>query len=444
MTAQHYYRRVIGRLSNCFQFSHYVVASGKDVADTTTKTAFPAVAEPVHRLGDLTCERALQVHVPVIGAHSQSVLMPIDIEVYMGDAHFQLYENAAAQHSLFLQSLPLIRFAEKLFRSKGMPYLLDYTPSGAHLLFQNRLGYRATEAVRSIGALEEDLIAACRYTDPSDIRRREGVSLEAARVFSGLGRLAEYVALQAMAVFKGNESEGRLPVVISDVKDRCLNFDNSWSEGSPFMRCIRSPFSLHRKNQEIYRRTDQPPLVDVVGAYFDGNAANEETDMDVIGRCMWNLDQAANHACRFTGYIPCSNETLIDFIEEYKKTDLYLWHQDFDRQGDLAPGAAIVAARRESRIGERTRATLDNPNPAALQPKKMIDLVHDFLINACWDGRHIANILRDLYKTPAYNWGQDFSRYPADEKANFWVRTFGAVTLWKTGKLNVPHARSAD
>ena len=35
---------------------------------------------------------------------------------------------------------------------------------------------------------------------------------------------------------------------------------------------------------------------------------------------MWDLEKAANHAQKFSGFIPCSNETLIDFIHEYKFT----------------------------------------------------------------------------------------------------------------------------
>ncbi len=71
------------------------------------------------------------------------------------------------------------------------PYLLDYTPSGGHILFQNILGYRATKELMNIGYLENDLIKACNFIDKNDIRRQFGVSLDAARIFSGLGKSAE-------------------------------------------------------------------------------------------------------------------------------------------------------------------------------------------------------------------------------------------------------------
>ena len=53
-------------------------------------------------------------------------------------------------------------------------------------------------------------------------------------------------------------------------------------------------------------------------------------------------------------------------------------------------------------------------------------------------GRNLfANILRDIYQNPSFNWTQDFFKYPAEEKANFWARTYSAVALWETGRLRV-------
>ena len=437
MNAQEYYHRVIDRLKNCYQFSHYVVAAGHELVAQGIDPAFPATAEPVQQLENLTLQKGFQVHIPIVGERSQSVLMPIDFEIFLAEENHKLYANPLTQKEYFDQTLSVIRFLENLFRSRGMPYLLDFTPSGAHILFQNLLGYRATAELQKIGSLEEDLVSACNYIDANDIRRWYGISPAAALVFSGLGKIAEYIALLTMEAFKENTSNGLLPVTISDVQHRCLNFDNSWSEGSPFMRSIRSPFSLHKKNQEKYGKYNQPPLVDVVGTYFDGYKADEEPNINVILACMWDLEKAANHAQRFSGFIPCSNETLIDFIGEYKSSDLYGFHQDFDGQEDIPRGLALDYAKNEGSIPDWTRNILYFPNPAALQPQKMLGLVYDFLIHAQWKPKHIANVLRDIYQNPAYNWTQDFIRYPAEEKANFWARTYSAVVLWQTDRLCV-------
>ena len=81
------------------------------------------------------------------------------------------------------------------------------------------------------------------------------------------------------------------------------------------------------------------------------------------------------------------------------------------------------------------RHILHQPNPMALQPKNMLGFVYDLLIYADWRPRHIANVLRDFYIDPRYGWGIDFFKYPAEEKANFWARTFSSLALWKTGRL---------
>jgi hypothetical protein len=414
-----------------------VIATGNELVAEGCDPAFPALAEPVSQLERFTLQRGFQVHLPVVGERSQSVLMPIDFEIFLAGENHKLYTDKETQKKLFGQAVPVSRFLENLFRSRGIPYLLDYTPSGGHILFHNLLGYRATEELKKLGFLESDLIQACNYINPNNIRRWHGISLDAARVFSGLGKLAEYTALLTMEAFKSNENKGLFPVTIADSYDRCINFDNSWCEGSPFMRSIRSPFSLHKKNQEKYGKYHQPPLVDVIGTYFDGKNANEKPDMDFILDCMWDLEKAADYAQRFSGFIPCSNETLIDFVREYESSDLYLFHQDFDNQEDIPQGHALEYAKKEENIPEWTRNILNFPNPSALQPQKLMGFVYDFLINAKWKPKHIANILRDIYQNPIFKWTQDFFVYPAEEKANFWARTYSAVALWKAGKLNV-------
>lgn len=437
MNAQEYYHQVIDRLRNCYQFGHYVIGAGEELAGESQDPLFPSIAEPVADLDRLTLQRGLQVHLPIIGENSQSVLMPLDIEIFLGPENGTLYTDKTTQRDLFKLTIPCFQFIEKLFQQKGMPYLLDYTPSGGHILFQNVLGYRATEEVGRIGFVEEDLVKACNHIDLYDIRRWYGVSIEAASVFSGLGRLAEYLALLTMKEFRDNPVEGLLPVTISDSLDRCINFDNTWSEGSPFMRAIRSPFSLHKKNQEKYGNHDQQPLVDVIGTYFDGKTALGTDNVETVIDCMWDLEKAADHSRQFSGYIPCANETLIDFINEYRSSDLYLFHQDFDGQENIERGQALEYARQEEHLPDWTRQVLYSPNPAALQPKNLIGFIEDFLIHAQWQPKHIGNILRDLYQNPSFNWTQDFFKYPAEEKANFWARTYSAVALWKRGRLTV-------
>ena len=97
---------------------------------------------------------------------------------------------------------------------------------------------------------------------------------------------------------------------------------------------------------------------------------------------------------------------------------------------------ATEELKKEENIPDWTGNILYFPNPSALQPKK-IGVVYDFLIHANWKPKQIENILRDMYQNPSFNWTQDFFKYPAEEKANFWAKTYSSVALLKTGRISV-------
>lgn len=437
MNAQEYYSHVLNKIEHCFRYSHYIVATGNELVAEGYDAAFPALAAPVEKLAELTLERGLQIHIPLIGRDSLSVLMPLDFEIFLGDDNFRLYTDLKSQRHYFKQIIPVTRYIEQVLISKGMPYLLDFTPSGGHILFQTLLESPAAQELKKIGYLEGDLVTACNYIDPGDIRRINGISLDSARVFSALGKLAEYIAMLTMQAFADNEAMGLYPVTISDSVEHCINFDNTWNEGSPFMRSIRSPLSLHKKNIEKYAQHEYGPLVDVIGTVFDGIHLDQESDLDYLIECMWDLEKALRHAERFSGDIPCADDSLLGLLDEYMASDLYAFHLEFESQTEYARGAALEAARREEKIPDWCRNILAFPNPAALQPDKLIGFVYDFLIHGGWKPKHIANILRDLYQNPSYGWTQDFYKYPSEEKANFWARAYSAIALWKTGELKI-------
>ncbi|MCX7970355.1 MAG: hypothetical protein N3A57_02145 [Negativicutes bacterium] len=437
MDEQQYYRTVLDKMEKCFQFSDYVVATGEELVAEGADPAFPAITRSSRELAGLTVERQLQVHIPVIGANSQSVLTPLDFEIYLGEQQHQLYTDKQSQKQYFEQTVPVIDWIKQLLTRRGMPFLLDYTPSGGHILWHNLVDYRYAQEIMKIGYLEEELIVQCQRRIAGDWRRHNGVSWQAASVFSGLTRLADYLALLTIDHFSrqpGN-SPG-LPVAISDSEERCINLDNSWCEGSPYMRSIRSPFSLHKKNRERFGQRQAPPLVDVIGGYFDGVAMHGEITPAEAVECMWDLKRAAEHADRFSGYIPCANDSLIDFIAEYRASDLYQFHCEFDRQDSLQPGEALYRAERDGRLSAQSRRIINKPNPLAVQPYYMRRLTYDLVVGVGWAPTHVANLLADLYLSDEPRWTQDFRQaYPAAEKAGFWARIFSALALWQTGKI---------
>lgn len=429
MEPREYYRRVLDKIKKCFEHSGCAISIEKELISEGYPKDFPKLITSKKNLDYLTLERGFQIHLPIIGEGCQTVLCPMDFEIFLGEDQEKLYTDKETQKAYFKQTLPIIEYIINIFKERSMPFLLDYTPSGGHLLFHVDVNSRAGKALQSIGSVEKGMMESSL---------KHGITEKAMLTFSGITRLAEFVALKTVIAFKDNEAEGNLQVNVSDSAEKCINIDNSWCEGAPHTRSIRSPFSLHKKNIEKYKKVGEAPLVDVVGGYFDGRNYFCEASVDTVIDCMWDLEKAAEWSASFTGTIPFANDSMVKCVEEYKNSGLYKYHKDFDITEDIPEGKALEYARNEKSVPDWARDILYNPNPRALQPVNMIGFIHDFVISAKWKPRHVANIMRDLYMDSTFEWVQDFvDSSPADEKANFWVRTFGAIAYWQKGQLKI-------
>jgi len=432
-----YYKNVFPQLEAAFSISDYIIVNEKTIIkEYGADPHFPSLTFDKDKLYHMTAERGFQVHIPAIG--SQAVLAPLDYELFLSREQKYLFVSKESHKQYFAKIWPVIQFIKDIFLKRKMPFILDYTAAGGHILFYTPLHQESSKALAEIGALEEGLIRICNEAKGTlDYRVKDQVPLETAKVFSGITRIAEYIALFTMKEFRANMRTGKLPVMISDAEMNCINIDNSWCEGSPRFRSIRSPFSLHKKNWEKFKYKHDP-LCDVIGMHYNGEEAIGINELDHVIDCMWDLGKAAEYAKTFTGYIPNCNNTLIDFINEYKRSELYEMHKDFDETYDNEPGMALHYAKQIQGLTDITRWMLHWPNPMCLQPINLINFVREFVIQHKWKPRHVANILRDVYADPTYNWSDDFyNEYPSDEKANFWARTYAALAYIEAGWMRI-------
>ena len=67
MLPQDYYNQVFDGLSNCFEPYDFFIATGIELEAEGADPAFPAIVAPLEHLAHYTIERALQVHLPIIG-----------------------------------------------------------------------------------------------------------------------------------------------------------------------------------------------------------------------------------------------------------------------------------------------------------------------------------------------------------------------------------------
>lgn len=438
MNAQEYYRRVFPALDRSFAGTGHVLAAGHELAGHGWDAHGLLVSvEPRDQLWKLTAEWGLQAYLPVLGAGSERVLMPLDFEISLNAENHLLYGDRAAQRDLFRRYLlPVAVWLERFFRERNLAFLMDLTPSGGHILFWVERGTPAWEAVASIGHLEPDLAAAYAFRDPEDIKRRNGVAADAGLVFSGLGRLTEYIGYKLM---EESPEIDDLPVTFCDSAPKSVNFDISWAGDPLYMRVIRSPFSLHRKNIEKYGRKDQPPLVDVLRSSWDGKVWQQAEDWDELLAAMWDLDRAAAHAAHWCGAIPPATPSLVDLVVEYKESGLGEFHRAFDKAEPPERGEALAKLRTLKTLSVDARAILAQPYPALLQPFRLRSFIGELVTRRRMAPARVGALVRDFYEDPAQkHWGEmNWFKNPSATKANFYARLFAGLKLWETDKLKV-------
>lgn len=395
-------------------------------------------------LQERSCQRGYEVFLPIVGRNNDTLLAPFDYEVFLEGQNHKIYTEKEFQQEILLHHIkPLSDILEKLCMANHLPYLLDYTPSGFHQLFLLRRGTRAWDALVAIGCLEGEMERFIATVDADDVKRKVPVDREIALAFSGLGKIADYLSLQLVQLY--NAAALTLPATVCDSAPQCINIDQSWAGDSAIMRCLRSPASAHRKNNDKYGLS-RDPLVDVIYSQFDGHirtslnrltlrvekASPAETDLAAIIAAMWDVEQASRISSRYSGSIPEATDALADFVERYKQSPLYLFHQDFEHKENLRPGEGLYRFFHDPRLSMDVHNMLYQPVPTFLQPMSLRRFVKNCL-EAGWHPKHIGNGIHDIYVQNPFPF--PFHKYPPETKANFYARIFSALALIEQGNM---------
>ena len=428
MDIREYYSKVFDKLQNSFGDSHYVLAYGSDLRirdiaqgrEPREEAALPVVVEPIGNLKDLTHTWGLEVFIPVVSHNSKSVLSVLDYEIYLDDPN-RLYASKDSQWHYFHNYIgPVSEFIAGKLEEYNIPYMCDMTPSGGHFLFWVDEGTKEWKELAKLGTLEEDLIHAYNYYDQDDLKRNPKIKLEAGYVYSGLGKIWEYICRQTQKNVRVGSKE--MPLTMSSEENKCVNLDISQYADPAYMSIIRAPFSAHKIRTKVI--PEAHPLVDVVMWHYDGKEKMGEMEFEYLIDCMWDCDMAIAHAEQFSGHIPHANEGLIGLIEEYKASDLFKYHEFFYQEPDLERQEAFSKAMKDEKISEKTRSVLEHPNPRAKDPKALTKFVAD-LIECGWHPKHIGNLVADLYEQEEHVWnGDNWFKYPSRTRANFWARVY--------------------
>ncbi|NUM37197.1 MAG: hypothetical protein HUU50_21850 [Candidatus Brocadiae bacterium] len=449
MDILNYYQKIWPVTKNCFSsHARFFIATHKQelLARGWNPNTHPLVEvlelpenlDMPNFLQERTCHDGYEVFLPIVGRNNNTVLFPFDCEIFLDNENHKIYTDRSFHNNMLENHIkPVCDLLETQLMQHNIPYIIDYTPSGFHLLFLAQRNTSAWQELAKIGYLEEEMQKFISTQDSNDVKRKVLVDQETALVFSGMGRLAEYLCL--LLFKKYNMQKPSIPAAVCDSIPRCINLDLSWAGDSAIMRCMRSLAGAHRKKYDRYNVPGEP-LVDVIYSYYDGkerlslkqgssqvaSTSIGETNISHIIEAMWNKEQAANISLQYQGIVPRANDSIISLIEQYKKSKLYAFHQDFDSKESLHEGEGIYRFHHDSRLDKEARNRLYYPVPAFLQPMVLRRFIkHCFSIG--WHPKHIGNGIRDIYKQNEFRF--PFHKYPPETKANFYARLYSAMAM---------------
>ncbi len=445
MDDREYQEAIFPKLRNSFGKCNWALGSGTElIARGWDPNGLLVTAESIENLSSLTQEQNLEIYIPIFGYGGESALFAKDAEIFLADPYY-LYYNVGSQLHFFNNHLfPVISYESKLLKKHGVPHMIDLTPSGWHILFRVRRGTEAFNRLASIGCLEDELADKYDFTDPHDIKRNPAPGVDAGLVFSGMGRLKEYIAFKSLVHAEKYEE---IPITISDSEEKCVNEDITDCGDPGYMRIMRAPFSLHKKRR-TYIQGSAKSLQDIImGVYFGkGKKDIFIEDMDYLLNCMWNKEMAVQHAENFSGEIPeADDDSINSLVDEYEASDLYRYHKDFDEMPRLANWQAFIRAQRDPKLSDKTKNFIEYPCPRALQPKVLIKFAENLMENG-WQPKEIGCLIDDFYhlqydKTTQekLDWGalDDYHKYCKITRAYFWARVYCALFLIHKKEINL-------
>ena len=446
MFGTEYYRDYFHKLSSYFNRSDWFLAEGRELIEKRGFRPYDKfiAVERLDTLHDLSVMGGMDIFVPVVGKNSDAIMFPFDFEVAFPDNNRKIYTDPASHKHFFMKyAWPSLNYFVNFFNSRNVPGLIDATPSGGHFLFYALRGKKGWDDVKSIGYVHPEHRDAALQVDYSgrDLKRQHPLDLDSCSVWSGMGRLALMIALKMKQDCSSSIRD--LEIRISDSKDSG-NFSadiTPWGDPA-WMRIMRVPGSLHRKNELKHEIFSYGPLVDVIIYHYDTqNLVFPESDGEVIHSKFWNLEEALHHNLSFPGFIPFADGGLSNLVEEYRHTDLPSFFSDFDNTPDLAPGEGRHRVLNDSRLDYRTRDMSLNPYSRMLNPLSLRYHIAD-LLSVGWNLKHVACAIDDCYKDSSYPWVSDWDRdgikkYLPRVRAEFWASSIGAELLFENGLLRL-------
>jgi len=344
------------------------------------------------------------------------LLVLLDLEYVLFQDPQRAYRNPT--HGFEAQS-PVVEHLGRTLERYGIPYLQLVTGRGHHLCWMVGRESQAFEKLSQLGKLSPSLLAL--YDQPHRPLGKR-VSRAKAAAFSGLGMVLEYLGHQMLEKCRFNSIPLRLAAIepAGGPQQEILCLDLS-AFGDPLhRRSERLPFSLYRKGEAC--------------GYHDPIVCLPRAGLDLPGilKLRGNLAECAAWAQQSDTRIPQADLGMMALLEDYEKSDLAVFHQEFYRQQEqprVHPAAAV------DRLPHCVLSSLTQPNDLLLKPAALQNLVRCLLAEG-WRSPEVARLVTTRLQQD-HGWLPAIHFHEAGCRAEFYTRLFG-------GLLEAGHDRLED
>lgn len=339
-------------------------------------------------------------------------------------------EPYLAPARIFTLLEPVYQCISDIMAGYGIPLFANATGQGYNFgIFVGKESPVFNDIVE-IGYVERTL--EYDYSHPSPKRGRP-VPEEDGRAFDVMGKICEFLCHRI--VTESPDLGLSVPVVIGDIvcgneRREAISLDLSLYVNPLHTRSIRSPFSVYSKHL-LKTGIIGEVVAKSVGYLFciPRSTKDMELSLSKVLNIRKNMDDAMKLAEVTNSYVPDQSEGFSRLLDDYKKSALYAFHQDYDAAGqdDSADWPCGYDRFDLSSIPPCAAQPLIYPNPLLLQPTAILHLVRVLMADG-WHPKHIAGLSCSKYGRD-YGWEVNFTRYDALRWANVWVRIYAGMIL---------------
>jgi len=357
-----------------------------------------------------------------------------DVEYFNLDTWHGLYRN---QLTYFELMEPVYQAIEELLAEYNIPHINDCTSSGYHFVSLIPFASPVHRKLERIGFPEETLLEKYSQVHGGDDKRSRILSERAGRGYSAIGRLHEFFC---HLIIQRTRESSPIPVAISDTAvgrmqrgREGMSLDITQYADPLYMRDIRTTFSTHQKHKvylgKVGRETGrQLPVF--------ATLPRNKLSIQELFKLRKDLRLAADYAKKCSGIIPDASSGWERAIKDYRQSELFAFHQDFDRVSHEPPERWKHTYWKLDldAIPPCAASAIRNPTWGILNPTSILNLCRVLFANG-WHPKHIAGLIRSYYETMD-GWNTDWEKYHAATRANFWARIYCGMIATGTDTLS--------